>query len=195
MGQLSNQLYIVVKHMEEAQGIYALGIVLFCALLSVSYASSGLGTSKITFNQSSLSIGRNATAYLQYNLSIASGNSWGTYMNIVNKAALESDGISLNLSENFSTFPPFSGVLTIKTASDARPGNYTAIFNGTGDDPTTSNAEIRIMVTNTTSSSSPSAPSLPKTSQKGAGPLDTVFLVVIFIAFIALLGYKSYRFL
>ena len=181
--------------MKEAQITYASVVALFCILLSASYASPGLGTSKITFNQSSLSLGKNATAYLQYNLSIASGNSWGTYMNIVNKAALESDGISLKLSENFSTFPPFSGVLTIKTASDAKPGNYTALFNGTGDDPTTSNAEVRIIVTNTTASSSPSAPTLPKTSQKGAGPLDTAFLVVVFAAFIALLGYKSYKLL
>ena len=181
--------------MKEAHGICASGIALFCILISVSFASPGLGTSKITFNQSSLSIGKNATAYLQYNLSIASGNSWGTYMNIVNRAALKSYGISLNLSENFSTFPPFSGVLTVKTSAGAEPGNYTAIFNGTGDDPTTSNAEIKIAVINETSSSSPSTPNLPKTSQKGTPPLDTALLAVVFIAFIALLGYKSYKLL
>ena len=129
----------------------------------------GLGTSRITLQEYNASIAPIGNLQVGYNVSMASGSTWGTTLNIVNAAELSAEGISINITNNGGN-PPFSGFLEI-TTNNAKAGKYSVQINATGDDPSINNALLNILVTNTTGSVS------QKTNSSGTanpgGPVAT----------------------
>ncbi len=124
-----------------------ISIFALLALFQMSFAS-GYGTSKITLSKSSLSISPGSSASVSYNVTIQSGNTWGTILHVVNQAQLTSQGINVTLSNagGAATDPPFSGTMTVSLMPSVKPGNYSITLNATMDDPTTNNTVLSLMV-------------------------------------------------
>lgn len=135
-------------------------LALLLALLVIvpSVSAFGYGTSSISFTQSSVSLSPGGSGSVGYNVTIATGSTWGTSLNVVNGAALKSAGINVTLSNpgGDNTNPPFNGTLTVSVASTVAAGVYHITLNATGDDPSTSNAELGLVVTLPGSSSTTS---------------------------------------
>ena len=161
----------------------------------------GLGTSKITLQEYNASIGSVGNISISYNLSIASGSTWGTNLNVVNGASLSANGIHVSITNNGGD-PPFSGFIQIY-ANGAKPGKYSVLINATGDDPSISNAVLKLLVTNNTGSVSQTTNSSVRPSpigpiKAGGYPIAYVLvglLLLIVPVFIAMaikgLGFRS----
>ncbi len=132
-------------------------LVVFVALLFLVPAVSafGYGTSSISFTQSSGQLAAGGSMSVGYNVSLATGSTWGTTINIVNKAQLASHGITVTLSNPGGTQsnPPFNGTMTISVSSSTPNGQYNIILNATGDDPSTTNAAFALAIAVPASSS------------------------------------------
>ncbi len=113
-------------------------------MLSTASGAVGYGTSSIAITPGSLSIIAGGAASAIYNVTVASGNTWGTTVNIVDKAQLASQGITATLSNPGPVDPPFSGTLAITASASAKPGTYTVTLNATGDDPSVANANLTV---------------------------------------------------
>lgn len=115
-------------------------------LLSLSYAQpGGYGTSSITLSQYSVYLVNGGITNVNYSVNLASGNTWGTRLTIINGKALLSDGVSTTLSKNYSN-PTYTGVLTINVAQSAPKGTYQIILNATGDDPSSNVTTLTLIV-------------------------------------------------
>jgi hypothetical protein len=122
--------------------VFAALLLLFS--LGVS-AQGGYGASSVSVTQSSLSIPLRGSATLGYNVTLASGGTWGTNLEVVNQAQLAADGITVSLTTAQGD-PPFSGELSILTSISTAPGNYTMTLAATGDDPSVSNVAVNFDV-------------------------------------------------
>lgn len=126
------------------------------AILSaiIPYSSAyGYGTSSISFAQQNVSIAAGSSSNANYTVNLATGQSWGTTLQLA-KAAPSGITVSISHPSNYSV--PFSGYLTIQVAASTAPGQYPLVFMATGDDPTTQNATLMVNV--------PSPPTLPATN-------------------------------
>ena len=121
----------------------AITVVLAYSLLAIASAANGYGTSSIVLSNSTLGMIAGGSAAVGYSVNLASGNTWGTTLSVVNAGQLASDGISATLS-NPSGDPPYSGTLHINASATAPPGTYTLVLAATGDDPSASNATLSI---------------------------------------------------
>jgi len=146
-------------------GKYALALLVFATLLGTSFAG-GLGTSSISMASSSGAVGQGSSTTVSYTVNLASGNTWGTTLSVVNASALKSDGISVSLSNTYAD-PPYSGTMSISTSSSAKAGIYYITLAATGDDPSSSPANFVLNVTSFTAprTTAPSTSTVPVTPE------------------------------
>ncbi len=127
----------------------------------------GIGTSRITLQKYNASVGSLGSLSISYTVSIASGSTWGTDLNVVNAASLSADKIHISITNNGGD-PPFSGLLEI-SSNGAKPGKYSVLINATGDDPSVSSVVLSLLVTNSTGSASTSGNVLNATGLNPGG--------------------------
>ena len=108
-------------------------------------AASGYGTSSINLQQSSVSLLRGGSSAINYTVSLASGNTWGTELIVLNKNELASNGIYITVSPAMGD-PPFSGRLTLSVSQNATIGASSVLLAATGDDPSATNATLTVLV-------------------------------------------------
>ena len=135
-------------------------IIVIMALLSfVQLASAnGYGTSSISLSQSATTIAPGGSQNINYTVNLASGNTWGTTLQVVDNSQLASKGIMVSIS-NPSGDPPYSGYLTISPSSSTAPGTYSIVLQATGDDPSSNQTltlNVASIVTNVNSTTSAS---------------------------------------
>jgi hypothetical protein len=131
--------------MGRLSGFFAMfAAILLLSALCVS-AQNGYGTSSISVTQSSVSLPLGGSATLGYNVTLASGRTWGTNLQVTNQAQLAAQGITISMT-NAQGDPPFSGALSILTSHSTAPGNYTLTLAATGDDPSIANVTVRFSV-------------------------------------------------
>jgi hypothetical protein len=118
--------------------------IVLTVLASGVYAA-GYGTSSITLSSSSVNLNAGSNVRVNYTVNLASGNTWGTTLAVTNNNQLATQGITTSMS-NPSGDPPFSGILTITASASAAPGPYTVTLAATGDDPSTSDANLALNV-------------------------------------------------
>ncbi|MCW1311752.1 MAG: hypothetical protein QXJ93_02780, partial [Candidatus Rehaiarchaeum fermentans] len=82
--------------------------MLVILLFSIVYAANGIGTSSISLTSYSVNLTGGQSANIGFTISLASGNTWGTYINI--SPANSPISIIANPSEGD---PTFSGNLII----------------------------------------------------------------------------------
>ncbi|MEM3744838.1 MAG: hypothetical protein QW759_03295 [Candidatus Micrarchaeaceae archaeon] len=121
-----------------------LPLLLVLALMPLAF-SQGYGTSKIELSTSNITVVQGASSPLQYTVKLYNGSTWGTTISIENSSTLAASGISISLSNTYAD-PTYSGTATVSASNSARPGNYTAYFVATGDDPSVSAAALRITI-------------------------------------------------
>ena len=128
------------------KGISYIVILLSVAmLLPYGFAANGIGTSNIIVNQNSIILNAGNSTSVNYNVLLASGNTWGTTISANNSAMLAKDGITLFFNKSYGD-PTFSGTLKIIASNTAIAGNYVTALYATGDDPTTSNVILYISI-------------------------------------------------
>ena len=155
------------------------------------------GTSTINLGASSLSITSGSSGKVSYTVKLSSGTTWGTSI-----SASEPSGFSTAFSDS-SGDPTFSGTATISVANTVKNGTYTISFSASGDDPSSSSAELTVHVTGYSSSTPPSKTTTTTSTSKltdqvyvGSG----IFVLFLLAAFIPLairkrsqmLGYSSF---
>ncbi|MCW1302632.1 MAG: hypothetical protein QXX36_03330 [Candidatus Rehaiarchaeum fermentans] len=139
--------------------------VLVILLFSIVYAANGIGTSSISLTSYSVNLTGGQSANIGFTISLASGNTWGTYINI--SPANSPISIIANPSEGD---PTFSGNLIISVPKNITPGSYTFYISAYGDDPSISSVKLVVNVLNspsivsTTSTSNSSTTSVNKTT-------------------------------
>lgn len=134
-----------------------LAVLALVMVSSMAFAGTGLGTSKITLAAPNMSLGIGSSGSVNYNVTLASGNYWGTSINLVNKANLSAEGLSVSFSKGYAD-PPFNGTMTVSASAATKPGRYAIILNATGDDPSVTNTLFTVYVKNSTASNTTTAP-------------------------------------
>ncbi len=166
-------------------------------LITTAHAAGGYGTSTILLNSSSVTVALGGAATVGYTVNLSSGKTWGTNLVIDNQSALQQLGIDLSPSVNTGE-PPFSGVLSIQLTQFAKPGTYKAMLSATGDDPSTNNAVLTIIVSQSaptnSSGASGQAPGQTQSSTSGS-PVELYALIaaiiIIVILAVVFLGRRS----
>lgn len=143
--------------------IVALSVFAFAVLMGMAFAG-GIGTSTISVNSSSVTVSQGHSASVAYTVKLASGSTWGTMISANDSTALEGKGITLKFSNSYMD-PTYSGVLMISISSAAVPGNYTIGLIATGDDPSTAQTNITLMV--------PSAPIVNKSQTNATSSVSS----------------------
>ena len=127
--------------MRQARQIRATALVFGALLLSVwvvakphasaqGYDGGGTGTSTLSFSPQSLTVQPGRSASAKVTVTLASGKTWGTNLQATDVPA----GVTVSFAPA-SGEPTFTSTMTVKAASDARPGEYTVKVQATGDDP------------------------------------------------------------
>ncbi|MEM3227875.1 MAG: hypothetical protein QXK65_02935 [Candidatus Micrarchaeaceae archaeon] len=119
-------------------------MLLATSMLSLSTAQ-GIGTSQVVLSNTSLSAYAGTVQSVSYIVKLASGSTWGTTLSVTNKASLSSNGISVALSQSYGD-PTYSGTATITISASTPPGNYSVVFNASGDDPSPTAAVLSLQV-------------------------------------------------
>ncbi len=130
-------------------------LILFLGIASIANAANGYGTSSISVSQNNASIQIGSSSSLSYSVNLATGNTWGTTLSVVNNDQLASQGIMVSLS-NPSGDPTYSGTMSITVGSSATAGTYPITLQATGDDPSASNATVMLTVTSQSAASNSS---------------------------------------
>ncbi len=94
------------------------------------YDGGGTGTSTLSFSPQSLTVQPGRSASATVTVKLASGKTWGTNLQATDAPA----GVTVSFAPA-SGEPTFTSTMTVKAASDARPGEYTVKVQATGDDP------------------------------------------------------------
>ena len=124
----------------------ALAILMMAlAVLLPSAYAVGYGTSSISLSSSAVRIAPGNSTTIGFNVNLSSGNTWGTTLVLANQNQLNSEGISIGISNDYAD-PPYSGTLNLKASSSAVNGTYPAVIAAEGDDPSTSNVTLYITV-------------------------------------------------
>jgi len=145
-----------------------ISLFLLLAFVSIAMGTSfaagtGYGTSKIVLSSANITLVPGSSASVSYNVTLASGNYWGTSINVANKPNVSAAGLSVSFSSAYGD-PPFSGTAAISAAASAKPGRYVVLFNATGDDPSVSDAVLTVYVKSPSASTTTSIqpqPSVP----------------------------------
>lgn len=135
-----------------------LATVFFAAISSsgLAYAQSGgYGTSSISLSHYAYNTTPGSHLDVQYTVSLESGNTWGTTLNVGNAQSLSASGINVSLSDTYGD-PNYSGTATVSVSASAKPGAYNITFYATGDDPSSKNATLTLNVMAPASNSTPS---------------------------------------
>lgn len=113
--------------------------VMACALTAavVSWMASGvpayaqgMGSSKLAFDPSSLSVAPGASASAKVMVTLASGATWGTTLAAAD--APKRLSVSFDPAEGD---PTFASTMTVHADTSLTPGTYTVKISATGDDP------------------------------------------------------------
>lgn len=139
-------------------------------LLSIPFAYSATGTSKLIINQTIFNLTPGQKTNEKFQLILSSGSTWGTSIDVSPSVT----GISIIFNPSTGD-PTFSGTLTISVGSNVKPGEYKFNVSATGDDPTTSPITIIVYVT------SPEVTTTPKTQ---TNYFSYVIIVMILLAII-----------
>jgi hypothetical protein len=126
-------------------------------------AATGIGTSTILLNQSTLSMRPGQSALVSYTVKLASGNTWGTTISVANASALSLQGIGTSLSNTYAD-PTYTGTLTVTASAAAKAGNYSISMQATGDDPSSAPALLTLSILaqkNTSTTTIKAAPAVP----------------------------------
>ena len=134
--------------MRNGSEIAAFIVVLAFLAGTVSAQYGGYGTSSIAISPGSASVPAGQSTNASYTVSLASGSTWGTNVNVVDASSLSSHGITVTLSKTYAE-PTFTGTMTVKVGSTTAPGTYNVTLNATGDDPSASPATFALTVTPT----------------------------------------------
>ncbi|MGC8479366.1 MAG: hypothetical protein ACP5M9_01720 [Candidatus Micrarchaeia archaeon] len=110
-----------------------------------AYGQQGIGTSTITINPNQISLNAGQNANVNYTVSLATGNTWGTTIQVVNQSMLSSQGIAISFNNNGQD-PPFSGAATVTLSSTVKSGSYRILFQAVGDDPSTNYGVLELTV-------------------------------------------------
>jgi len=161
-------------------------------LLSIPFAYSATGTSKLIINQTVFNLTPGQKTNEKFQLILSSGSTWGTSIDVSPSVT----GISIIFNPSTGD-PTFSGTLTISVGSDVKPGEYKFNVSATGDDPTTSPITIIVYVTSpevtttslpyqttsnhTSTTTSPEVTTMPKTQNNY---FSYVIIVMILLAII-----------
>ena len=150
-----------------------LAMVLVLALMPGVSAANGYGTSSISVARDTVSLAAGNSTTIGYAVNLASGSTWGTTLSVVNGSKLESSGITVSLS-NPSGDPPYGGNMTVSVSSSTAPGNYTALLQATGDDPSANRTAVRIRIYAPSQAATPPSGAASTTGTSSAGnPLST----------------------
>ncbi len=122
-----------------------IGLFALMAIMPLALAANGYGTSSISVSQSTVAIGQGSSINVNYSVNLATGNTWGTNLVIVNETALAAQGITVTISKSYGD-PTYSGYLIISASSTATQGSHDLVLQATGDDPSTSNTTIVVNV-------------------------------------------------
>ena len=125
----------------------------------LTFSQNAIGTSTVSVSNANVTVSRGSSASDTYTVSLASGSTWGTSLNVVNVGALAQMGITVSLTNSYAE-PPYSGTATISVSNTTEPGNYTVQLDASGDDPSRNITTIGVMVP----SSAPSGPAANSTS-------------------------------
>ena len=120
-------------------------LAMVLAVLLPSAYAVGYGTSSISLSSSAVRIAPGNSTTVNFSVNLSSGNTWGTTLVLANQRQLNSEGISIGISNDYAD-PPYSGTLTITTSSSASSGTYNAVLEATGDDPSTSHCYVKCNV-------------------------------------------------
>ncbi len=174
---------------------------IFLALLFTSYAGATvIGSSSISIASANTSLYQGKSVSIPYVVKLASGSTWGTTLNVVDLSYLNSMGIHVSLSQSYAE-PTYTGNMSITTSNNTIPGNYNITLNATGDDPSQSNAVLKLTVlkpsntistptstiSKTNSTTPPSVPTLPTTPSSVSYPTTPSFGVSTYIYIIAII--------
>ncbi len=178
-------------------------LALSLILLAPLSGAFGYGTSSISFSQQSITVAPGSTTNVSYTVNLASGNAWGTNLNLINAAQLAGAGVSVTIS-NPSGNPPYSGYLIVHAPSNQ--GSWTLMFNATGDDPSVVNANLTLIsqTPTTTTKTETTAPTTTATTTSGYNSIMqkssyltlgalTTLLIVIIIATLIVAAYFILR--
>ena len=120
-------------------------IIATLALMLPFAAAAGYGTSSISLQQNSVSLLRGGSSTINYTVNLASGNTWGTELVVLNKNELASSGIGIAVAPAMGD-PPFSGRLTLSVSQNATIGASRVLLAAAGDDPSVANATLTVVV-------------------------------------------------
>ncbi|MGC8516312.1 MAG: hypothetical protein ACP5MT_00215 [Candidatus Acidifodinimicrobium sp.] len=164
------------------QSLIFLAVFSAVLLVGVVYAA-GYGTSKISLTRYSVNVSQGGTATVGFTVSLATGSTWGTSVNIVPSNSY----VTLSPNPSYGD-PSYSGNITINVAGDTPPGEYTFNISATGDDPSTSPVSLIIYVSKS-SSVSPIVTKPPTTPTTYAPTNYFDYIIAIFtVIVIALLA-------
>ena len=158
------------------QSLIFLAVFSAILLVGVVYAA-GYGTSKISLTQYSVNISQGGTATVGFTVSLATGSTWGTNVNV----APSNSYITLSPTPSYGD-PSYSGDIAISVEGNTPPGEYTFNISATGDDPSTSPVSLIVYVSKA-SSVSPvvTTPPTTTTSTTSAPANYFDYIVVVFI--------------
>ena len=125
--------------------MFLLAATVVTLFAGVAFPAAGYGTSSISFSSSELNVTPGGSASVNYTVSLASGNTWGTSVSVADQAVLASQGINVTLSKTFAN-PTFYGLITLTTSASTSNGIYSVVLDATGDDPSVSNATLTVIV-------------------------------------------------
>ncbi len=139
-------------------------VLLFSIVALPFVFAVGYGTSSITLSSGSAVITSNSSLPVTFTVNLATGNTWGTTLNVVNYKQLATEGINISIS-NPSGDPPYSGTLVATASQSVQNGVYKIVLAATGDDPSTANTTLNLTINRATA--------LPTTTVNGTGQAKT----------------------
>ena len=166
-------------------------MIIVSLLSSSAYAASSYGTSTIVLNKTTVDIALGGSAAVGYSVNLSSGKTWGTNFIVDNQSALQQNGIYLSPSVSAGE-PPFSGVLSVRLTQYAKPGTYIAALSATGDDPSTSDAMLTIVVSQSApvnNSGSSTGQPTGQQAQGASGSPGWIYALAIAIVIIAVAAF------
>ena len=156
----------------------SIAVILSVFLFGLVHAA-GLGTSKVTLSQSSITVSRGSSSSLGFTITLVNGTKWGTSLS----ESPSNSYITFSASPSYSD-PTYSGTLTVSVAKNAPVGKYTFNVSATGDDPSASPVTLTVYVLNSSVSTPPSVTPPVTTAAKPTNYfayVGVIFLAVIIV--------------
>ena len=119
--------------------LYAALFLIFFS--GVIIAQTGYGASSLSLTGNSITIYPGNSATLGFNVTLASGYTWGTEVRVINNNSEINASISPSIGD-----PSYSGNIAISVSGNILKGTYPLVFYASGDDPSTNNVTLIINV-------------------------------------------------